>query len=49
MGGVRAALVFTALVTLVCGNALADSFALRTVQSGDSVGSIANRFGVSSS
>ena len=49
MGGVRAALVVAALVVIVSGTALADSFALRTVQSGDSVGSIANRFGVSSS
>ena len=41
-------LIFSALWALATGSALADSFALRTVQSGDSVGSIANRFGVSS-
>jgi len=43
-------LIVTALIALfVTSTVHADSFALRTVQSGDSVGSIANRFGVSTS
>ena len=44
--GARTVLLFVCAALL--STAAAESFALRTVESGDSVGSIANRFGVSS-